>query len=426
MRSRNLSYDCPSTGSRYLLKAGCMLLFLGIPSVLFGQQTARGLGMGAAYTALARGVHAPAWNPANLGLPDNPRFSMTFVSVGAGVWNNSLSKSFYDKYNGKDLNSKDIDDILNHIPDGGLDMDASVSARILSFSLNRFAFSMGAEGGSFLRVDKTLFDLAFRGNETNRSYSLGNTDGSGVGVGVIGLSWGHPIQVSFADAFAVGGTLHFLYGIGYVETDKADLTLNMREYDFDLNGEYEITHALGGSGWGLDLGAALQFGDQWTVSLGVANLLGSIPWPNEVEKEEGYVRGDSLAVWGFDDGVVDSSWTVSAGEFSTKLPTVLRLGCSYREGSVLVTSDYWQGFSDGAMTRTRPRIAVGAEWSAVKWLPLRTGMVLGGRMGFGTSLGFGLRPGGFVFDVGMLSRGFAFPGSSKGYVFGLEFGMELR
>jgi hypothetical protein len=53
-------------------------------------------------------------------------------------------------------------------------------------------------------------------------------------------------------------------------------------------------------------------------------------------------------------------------------------------------------------------------------------MVLGGRMGFGTSLGLGLRPGGFVFDLGMMSRGFAFPNSSKGYVFGLEFGMELR
>ena len=425
MRFRNPLCDHPGTGGRYFLTAGCIFLFLGIPSVLFGQQTARALGMGEAYTALARGVHAPAWNPANLGLPDNPRFSMTFVSAGAGVWNNSFSKSLYDKYNGEYLSSRDIDDILSHIPDGGLDVDGGVSARVLSFSTNRFAFSMGADGGSFFRVDKTLFDLALEGNETDRTYSLGNTEGGGVGVGVVGLSWGQPVRVSFADAFAVGGTLHFLYGIGYAESDKADFTLDMREYDFDLNGEYEVTHALGGLGWGLDLGAALQFGDEWTVSLGLANLLGSIPWSREVEKEKGYVQGDSLAVWDFDDDLADSSWTASASEFSTKLPTVLRLGCSHREGSVLVTGDYRQGFCDGPMTRTRPRVAVGAEWSAVKWFPLRTGMVLGGRTGFGTSLGFGLRTGGFVFDVGMLSRGFAFPGSSKGYVFGLEFGMEL-
>ena len=381
--------------------------------------------MGGAYTALARGVHAPAWNPANLGLPDNPHFSMTFISAGAGVWNNSFSKSLYDRYNGAHLSSQDIDDILNHIPDGGLDIDGSASARILSLSLNQFAFSLGAEGGSFLRTDKTLFELGLQGNETNRSYLLEDTYGGGVGVGVIGFSWGHPVQVSFADAFAVGGTLKFLRGIGYVETDKADFRLDMREYDFDLNGEYEVTYALGGLGWGMDLGAAAQFGDQWTVSLGLANLLGSVPWSNDVEKERGYIRGDSLAVWDFDDDVVDSTWTVGAGDFSTKLPAVLRLGCSYREGKLLLTGDYRQAFSTGPLTRTTPRIAAGAEWSALDWLPLRAGMVLGGRMGFGTSLGFGLRPGAFVFDLGMMSRGLPFPGTSKGYIYGLEFGMEL-
>ena len=59
-----------------------------LSSSLFGQMHARSLGMANAYTALARGVHAPLWNPANLGLPDNPGFSMNLFSVAAGVDNN--------------------------------------------------------------------------------------------------------------------------------------------------------------------------------------------------------------------------------------------------------------------------------------------------------------------------------------------------
>ena len=67
------------------LKETCVLVSLFIlcciPAGLYGQMTARGLAMGGAYTALARGVHAPQWNPANLGLPDNPKFSFTFISL---------------------------------------------------------------------------------------------------------------------------------------------------------------------------------------------------------------------------------------------------------------------------------------------------------------------------------------------------------
>ncbi|RKY51960.1 MAG: hypothetical protein DRP89_08420, partial [Candidatus Neomarinimicrobiota bacterium] len=154
-----------------------------IPSGLLSQMTARGLGMGGAYTALARGVHAPIWNPANLGLPDNPKFSMTFFSIETGVWNNSLNKGMYDKYfvNGtKDQDGnivweqQDVEDILNHIPDDGLGLNAEVFVRTLCFSAGRFALSFGANVGSFVQLDKTLFELPLAGNELNKKYTLNN------------------------------------------------------------------------------------------------------------------------------------------------------------------------------------------------------------------------------------------------------------
>ncbi len=73
-----------------------LLLFSISAGPSFGQLTSRALGMGLAYTAVARGAHAPDWNPANLGLPNSPSFSLSFFSIGVGVMN----KAFYiDTYN---------------------------------------------------------------------------------------------------------------------------------------------------------------------------------------------------------------------------------------------------------------------------------------------------------------------------------------
>src|SRR5688572_32227527 len=45
--------------------------------------SAPALGLGDNYTALARGYAAVAWNPAMLGLPDNPRTSLAVLPVRA-------------------------------------------------------------------------------------------------------------------------------------------------------------------------------------------------------------------------------------------------------------------------------------------------------------------------------------------------------
>src|SRR4029078_4995555 len=46
--------------------------------------SATSLSLGDNYTALARGVSAVSWNPANLGQPGNPLFSFGFAGRGAG------------------------------------------------------------------------------------------------------------------------------------------------------------------------------------------------------------------------------------------------------------------------------------------------------------------------------------------------------
>ena len=121
----------------------------------------------------------------------------------------------------------------------------------------------------------------------------------------------------------------------------------------------------------------------------------------------------------------DSTWTVEDKPFNVRLPVVLRVGGAYQDGATVITYDYVQGFSEGAWASTRPRVSFGTEWRGLGWLPLRMGVIFGGRIGFGTSAGLGLRLGGFAMDFGFLSQGFFLPSTSKGLTIALEMGVGL-
>jgi len=407
-----------------------MLFFMNKPGR--PQIIARGLGLGHAYTALARGVHAPLYNPANLGLPGNPKFSMTFLSAGIGVRNNSFSKGDYDRYlvDDPEWDQNDIENILSRIPDDGFQLHNRSTVRVLSFSIKRFAFTFGAETGGFLNSDKNLFRLSLQGNELNRTYRFNNMDGSGVAVGILGISWGQPIQVSFAEAFSVGASINFLHGITSAQVDEASGSLTTHPYGFEVKGDYKASLFSGKTGVNLDIGTAAQFGKNLTVSLALANLVGFVSWSTD-ETSQGFLYGDSLTIYKIADeeeeAIEDSSWTLKGGRsFSRKLPLIIRLGSAYKIKRFTFTADYVQSFSQNAWVSKKPQLAFGIEWQGLGWLPFRTGIVTGGKLGFGTSFGLGFRPGGFIFDISIMNGGFVFPKNAKGFVVALDLGMEFN
>ena len=416
-----------------------LLVAFLLPASVQAQLTARAVGMGGAYTALARGVHAPAWNPANLGLPDNSKFSFTFISTGAMIWNNSFTKEFYDKYivgdgeGGVEWTEQDVEDILGYIPDDGLGLDLGAEVNILSFSIGQFAMTIGADAASYVKLEKSLFDLVLNGNEMYETYSLGGTEGSGLGLGILRLSWGQPIPIEIFDAFAVGVNLNLLYAGAHAAPDKLITNVTTTPIGFDVEGEYEATATYNGKvGFGLDLGVAAQFNDRWTVSLGIGNVLGSVSWSSEGEKYYGSVEGTGITAFDIADEderesiLSDTTWSTSIDPFSTRLPMVIRLGGSFEISDFLIAADYCQGFEEGAFATTNPQFSVGAEWRGLPWLPLRMGFLFGGRMGYGTSFGIGIRPGGFVLDIGIVNGGFITPNSSKGVIAAVELGIDIQ
>ena len=395
----------------------------------FPQSTIRGLSMGGALPALARGVHAPAWNPANLGLPDNPKFSYTFVSLSAGIANNSFDRGDVYDFEGRHWSLQDKNAIFDLIPDKGLKLNMGVSARLLSMSINRFALTIEVDADGWAQVDKTFFDLFLNGNYMDRDYTFHDVDGRGTGVASIGFSWGQPFEVDFADVFAVGATFKMLHGIGYASVDslyglfRTDTGQGMR-----INGAFKTKMAVGNFGWGINLGAAAVFQENWTASLSLSNLFGSLPWERNVEKTVGYYRGDSLWIANMDDEestFEDSIRTEKGGGFNLKPPTVLRIGGAYTDGKTTLTADYVQGFREGLLTSTTPQFSVGTEWRGLSWFPLRAGVIFGGRMGFGTSVGLGFRPPGFYLDFGMMSKSFILLNTIKGFYIGFDMGLYL-
>ena len=60
-------------------------------------------GLSGAFTARARGYDAIAWNPANLGLRDNPRFSFSLLAISGSSGLAPITLADIAQYSGKTL-----------------------------------------------------------------------------------------------------------------------------------------------------------------------------------------------------------------------------------------------------------------------------------------------------------------------------------
>ena len=229
------------------------------------------------------------------------------------------------------MDSAEIDELLGNIPQGGLGADVMADIHLLSFSVGRFALSIGARGGGFASVDKKLLEIPLLGTRVGNAYRFDKMDASTLAIGSVKLCYGVPVRVSFAEAFSVGWAVHWDYGGAYGRIDSSRLALAIGTYGFNIDGKYSATVAPAGMGWGLDLGAAAALDKHWTVGVGLFNAAGVLHWRRDVRESVGYMRGDSLAVLdlGEDEGIMakpvqDSSWTFAGKDFDVRIPEIGR------------------------------------------------------------------------------------------------------
>jgi hypothetical protein len=389
---------------------------------------ARSLAMGGAYTAAARGIEAAYWNPANLGLRDNPSFSMSLLSIGAAISNNSFSKNDYDLYNGAYLTPPMKTDILGKIPDDGfrVNMDSEIEA--LGFSWRHWALSFSFESAAAIQLSRAFADVALNGNPLDKTFDFSDSGGEGFAVSIIGVSYGRALYVPLFRDFAIGATMKYVIGVGHAQVIEAYGVAGTTYDGAYGDARAKIRFAEGGRGIGSDLGIAAAVNDKWTLGLTLRNWLSTIRWNEHVEIREYAVATDSLTVEAIDESSADSlvndrKNAIDGSAYSRDLPAELSLGAAYRSGKLLWTADYAQGFSRRPGVSSTPQLAMGAEYSVVHALPLRVGFSVGGHSGFSAGLGVGVRAGTFEINFAANSRGGILARSMGG--FGLAFGMRV-
>jgi hypothetical protein len=124
--------------------------------------------------------------------------------------------------------------------------------------------------------------------------------------------------------------------------------------------------------------------------------------------------------------------TVEGGEFTTALPTRARLGIALElhrlvalPGELLVCADYEQGLRSTAHSTVIPRGAVGLEFRPVHWLPLRTGLSIGGTDNVNLALGIGVDFDAFELAVASENATWVLQSGSFSY-WSMAAGMTLR
>ncbi len=392
----------------------------------------RAIGMGGAYTALARGFEAPAWNPANLGLSDGEKLTMNFFGTGAAVKNNSLSLSDYNRYSGKLLTEEDEDELINSIPANGMAIDFGIEASALNISLGNFALTQRVYGLSSLTVDKDPLKLMLLGNAVLREVHVTDTQGESFAIADMAASYGQAIRRWQGGELCLGASVHYLRGLAYGKVVETQGGVSLTDTGFAGAGLMRIRTSLGGSGYSMDIGAAVRFEDTWFFSAAWKNMAGKIKWNRDNEEyltwfvmqpitaEDFFLDGQS------DSLVISDDTSYATPGFASRPAPALSFGLARKYRNLSWSLDWQQALFDEPGININPRVAGGIEYIHWLFLPLRSGMAFGGGQGTVYSVGFGLYSGPYHFDLGVANSGSPMPANSKGLRIGIAMGLYFQ
>lgn len=401
------------------------------PLYAWGESNPRAMAIGGAYTALALGLEAPAYNPANLGLSKNHSFSIDLFSVGVNIKNNSFSLHDYNTYTGQFLSDDDKDAILAKIPAEGLQINLLTEVTGLNFSIGRLAFNFRGLGASKINIAKDPMELLLFGNAIKPDISLDDTRGEAWAIGDGSMSYGQPMLKWEGGELTLGASFHYLYGIVNQKITHAEGGIITTDSGFVGDGLMVVRSALGGSGIAFDLGVSMVLADNWVFSAGWQNIYSKINWHKDTEElvlsfDMQPINYDNLTDTTMNDSLVVSSDTSYAiPSFSTTLPSVVKLGIARSYKKLTWALDWEQGTSCGASQSVNPRISAGLEYNPFGILPLRVGTSFGGNRGAIYSTGFGLHLGPYQFDLAMANNGSILPGKTKGAAFACAMGFRF-
>ena len=366
---------------------------------------------------------------------------------------------------GRFLSDEDKNAIMNGFPSGASETYFQLDLRVFGLTIHSdflgdIALTWKERIAANVNLSSDYMRMALFGLD-----SAGNMyDFSGTGVEAwylreYGLSYARKLpMVKFVKDFSAGVTFKLIQGFAVVTTERynavfGNAALPGGGYALNGNMDFRMLRAMSpsfpdsgnfdftptptpaGKGFGIDLGATGEIMPGIRGSFSITDI-GSVNWDGKTKQTVAsaafsMTNPTSKAQW-------DSLQTAFKGKdtatdpFSTPLATSMRIGASVQvdelpfmanrfPGRMLLAIEYQQGFNHSPGNTTRPRVALGAEWRPMRWLPLRSGLSFGGINRFNWAAGFGFDFGGFNMNLGTENFGMLFyPSSYNQLSVGLE------
>ncbi len=429
-----------------------LLLATVAPSLLTAQEPladARALALGGAMVSTAEGIHAVGYNPARLAFSEK-NFSMNLGGFTFGVANNLLSVNNYNRINGADFLNPDSADyvdkqeFLDSIDPAGWKLKTTLHMPIpgLNWAQGTTAYSSEMLIYGAFGLPKGFFELMLEGNPIDQKLKIDLNEE------LIGVTeWGFSFAIPNGNV-AFGVTLKYLQGLFYlgVDPDSSYGTFITDITGLHGEGRYLFRQAVGGSGFGLDLGFATGDLNGYQVGIALINAVGRIRWQGSSITKDllgGVLQGmmpwreneyflytyeardvtlmelqggapldslflrDSYTVFeSADSGLVRSEGR-DAGDynprpFTTNYPSIFRMGASKMFEDVgRVSVDLTTNFQNSLWAMRGWHLAVGVELLAPPSFPVRMGLRYGGKDSSQLGVGFGIHKGPIHFDFAM-------------------------
>ncbi len=431
--------------------------------------SARALGMGNAYSAVASEADMAAWNPALLGLsrPGTPRFAVQLPSLNLGLGNNFLSIDSFagllpdDSGNSKVFGDATMQTMVGSIGDRGWELLAvDAGSRLFAMAIPPLRTSLHVQADLDVQgvgLPRGLVELLLQGNTSARNINLDGLKGAtAAAVASAGLSHAVPLPMFAGRPSAVGATVKYLQGFGWLNVEDASGSILSVDEEGRISADagyrYFLTYPgnwlATGTGVATDIGLASQWNETLTWGLTVGNL-GFIKW-NAVRdkiqtlkfaptnlglsyeaKPDGTEATTGSPKNPFDNAVKDTTGPADGkSDIDGHLPPFARLGFTW-QGSlrlppisksplafntpplpVLLAADLVQGFGTGYGISTTPELHLGLESRPLlPFVPLRLGFAFGARSM--VTVGAGLDLAYYKLDVAVGSMNGVF-GTSKG------------
>ena len=376
-----------------------------------GNASAAATAMGGNYTAVARNFNAVAWNPANLGLPGNSRFSIAY-SPQVGMGTGPITLQDLNDYAGIVVPQSVREAWMQKVTDnGGQNLSGDINITPLALSVGPFAFSatttirvngdlppavaelllFGNAGRTGVAQDYTLSDLALDGNATT----------------TFGLAYGRRVPLVPIGDLAIGFTGKYMIGHGMASMRDNGSTITSNPVQVMIDAPIVVTDTAefmnNGSGFGLDVGATWQLGNLRTSAV-VHDIFSTFAWKTD---NLYYMPVQATFDQDSSTSAVDELLPLSSASPAlqdelrariedTQVTPTLALGVAWTGfRRVTLAADLRQRFGDGIELGPQTQLGIGAELRLIPFIPLRAGI---------TTLGEGMRySGGLGLEFGVFN-----------------------